>query len=293
MSRPGLLGREEVDDIEFRTFRWFLPNMKRESKWLSSGTDGGTGVTSILQAHRSVVIGAAAGLPLLACAVLSPFRDSIANTNAALGLVLLIVAAASLGIRAAGLVGALLSAASFDFFLTEPYHHFAITDQADIETAVLLMLVGVAVTEVALWGRRQQARASLEQGYLDGVLSTAATVGAGRTSTSSLIDHVCAQVVDVLQIDNCRFDPGGGPVLARLDDDATVTYAGRPIDVERVGLPTDSEIALDVRSGGVVHGRFLLTAATSVVRVSPEQRRVAIALANQVGAALTAAPGSQ
>ena len=39
------------------------------------------------------------------------------------------------------------------------------------------------MTEVALWGRRQQAQASQQRGYLDGVLSTAATVGAGRTST--------------------------------------------------------------------------------------------------------------
>jgi K+-sensing histidine kinase KdpD len=245
-------------------------------------------VEPILQAHRPLVVSAAAVVPLVACAVLSLFRDSVANTNAALGLVLLIVAAASTGIRAAGLVAALSSAAWFDFFLTQPYNHFNITDRADIETAVLLMLVGVAVTEVALWGRRQQARASREQGYLDGVLSTAATVGAGRSSTSSLIDHVCEQIVDVLRIDACRFDPGSGPILAALNNDATVTYNGHPFNVDRLGLPTDSEIALVVQSGGVVHGRFLLTAATRVVRPTLEQLRVTIALANQVGAALAA-----
>jgi hypothetical protein len=79
--------------------------------------------------------------------------------------------------------------------------------------------------------------------------------------------------------------------LATLGDDATITYAGHPIDVERVGLPTNSEIALEVRSGGVVHGRFLLTAASRVVRVSSEQLRVAIALAEQVGAALATTGG--
>lgn len=243
-----------------------------------------------VQTHRNAVIGAAFGVPLLICALLMPFRDTIANTNAALGLVLLIVAAASTGIRAAGLAAAVSSAIWFDFFLTAPYLRLAITDQADIETAVLLVLVGIAVTEVALWGRRQQAQASQERGYLDGVISTAATVGAGRTSTTSLIDHVCAQIAQVLQLDRCRFDPADGRVLAVLDEDATVSYGGRPIDAGRAGLPTDTEIALPVRSGGVVHGRFLLTAATRVVRVSPEQLRVAVALANQVGAALGAAP---
>jgi K+-sensing histidine kinase KdpD len=241
-----------------------------------------------LQAHRSLVVSVAAVVPLAACAALSPFRDVVANTNAALGLVLLVVAAASSGIRAAGVVAALSSTAWFDFFLTEPYHVFAITDPADIETAVLLVLVGLAVSEVALWGRRQQARASREQGYLDGVVSTAATVGAGRTTTSSLIEHVSDQIVDVLHLDACRFDLDDGPASATLEGDGTVVYNGHPVDVDRHGLPTDTKIALPVRSGGVVRGRFLLTAATRVVRPSLEQLRVASALANQVGAALTA-----
>jgi K+-sensing histidine kinase KdpD len=245
-------------------------------------------VESALRAHRSLVIVAAAAVPLVACAVLALFRDSVANTNAALGLVLLIVAAASTGIRSAGIVAALSSAVWFDFFLTEPYNSFSITDRADVETAVLLVLVGIAVTEVALWGYRQQARASRERGYLAGVLGTAATVGAGRTSTRLLIDHVCTQIVEVLQIDECRFDPGAGSGLPTVDNDGTVVRDGHPTNVERHGLPTDSQIALMVQSGGVVHGRFLLTASTRVVRPSVEQLQVAVALASQVGAALAA-----
>jgi hypothetical protein len=125
------------------------------------------------------------------------------------------------------------------------------------------------------------------------VLSTAATVGAGRRSTSSIVDDVCEQIVDVLQVDHCRFDPGSidpgrGPILAALNDDATVIYNGHPLDVNRHGLPTDSEIALPVQSSGTIRGRFLLTAATRVVRPTKEQLRVAVALANQVGAALSA-----
>jgi K+-sensing histidine kinase KdpD len=249
---------------------------------------GGMQVDPVLQAHRSLVVGVAAVAPLVASAALSLLRDSVANTNAALGLVLLVVVAASTGIRAAGLAAALSSAAWFDYFLTEPYNQFAITDAADIETAVLLMLVGVAVAEVALWGRRQQARASREQGYLDGVLNTAATVGAGRVSVSSLIDRVCDQIVDILQIDRCRFDLGGEPVLAALDNDGAVTYNGHEYNVARLGLPTDTEVALVAQSGGVIRGRFLLTAATRIARPSQEQLRVAAALADQVGAAIAA-----
>jgi K+-sensing histidine kinase KdpD len=242
--------------------------------------------TSWLVTRRPFIIGLAVLLPFLACVVLGGFRDSVANTNAALGLVLLIVAAGSTGIRSAGMLAALSSAVWFDFFLTEPYNQFAITKRADVETAVLLMLVGAAVTEIALWGRRQQARASREQGYLDGVLRAAAAVGAGRSSTGALIDYVGDQIVELLQIDRCRFDRETGPVLAAIHDDGTVSYNDHPIDVARRGLPTDTEIELAVQSGGVTRGRFLLTAATSSVRPSGQQLRVAVALANQVGAAL-------
>jgi hypothetical protein len=248
-------------------------------------------VDPLVRPRRSVVIGAAAVAPLVACAVLSLFRASIENTNAALVLVLLVVAAAATGIRAAGIVAALSGAAWFDFFLTAPFDHFAIDDPADIETAVLLVLVGLAVTEVALWGRRQQARASRERGYLDGVIGTAASIGAGSTSTASLVERVGQQIADVLELDRCRFDTGTEPVLATLDDSGAMTYDGRPYDVERLGLPTDTEVALAVRSGGVTRGRFLLTAATRVIRPSPEQLRVVGALANQVGSGLIADAG--
>jgi hypothetical protein len=66
-----------------------------------------------------------------------------------------------------------------------------------------------------------------------------------------------------------------------------MTYNGRPYDVHRHGLPTDSEIALPVQSGGLVRGRLLLTAANRVARPTTEQLRIAVALASQVGAALS------
>lgn len=243
-------------------------------------------VDPLMQAHRPLVVAAAAAVPLVACGILALFRDSVANTNAALGLVLLVVGAASTGIRLAGIVAALCSAAGFDYFLTEPYNTFSISGRADVETAVLLLLVGTAVTEVALWGRREQARASREQGYLDGVLGTAATVAAGRSSNADLIELVCRQIVEILQIDGCRFDAGTRSGLPALDPSGTVTRHGHTVDVSRQGLPTDSKIVLMVRSGGVTYGQLLLTAATRVVRPSREQLRVAVTLANQVGAAL-------
>ncbi|HEY3005542.1 MAG TPA: DUF4118 domain-containing protein [Kribbellaceae bacterium] len=244
-------------------------------------------VSDVLERQRAAVVVAAAAVPAVASAVIAPFRDGIANTNAALVLVLIVVAAAATGIRTAGVVAALSGAVWFDFFLTQPYQRLTIDDRADIETAVLLVLVGLAVTEVALWGRRQQARASRQHGYLDGVVRTAGIVAAGSSRVGPLIEHVADQLVDVLGIDDCHFDSDIREVApAAIVRDGTVAQRGRAVDVERRGLPTDSEIELRVQHGGVTRGRFLLVASTRIVRPSLAQRQVAVALADQVGAAL-------
>ncbi len=232
------------------------------------------------------MIGGSAVVPPLACWLLSLARDSVANTTAALGLMVLVVLAAATGIRLAGIAAALSATAGFDFFLTEPFHTFTITDSDDLETAVLLLLVGAAVSEIAIWGRRQQAQASREQGYLDGLLGTAGAVAAGDASTGELIELVRAQIVTLLHIDSCSFTSSTHYGLPTLADDGTLNRGGRTVDVSRRGLPTDTSVSLKVRSGGTTYGHFLLTASTRVVRPTRNQLRVAIMLADQVGAAI-------
>jgi len=239
--------------------------------------------------YRSVVITAAAIAPLLCAAVLAAFRESVTAATAALVLVLIVVATAATGDRVAGIVAALSSAAGFDVLLTEPRGQFTIKNPNDIEVTVLLVLVGIAVTEIALWGRRQQARASRRAGYLDGVLGTSKIIAVPDASPDALIDHVASQIIQILDIDDCQFVPGNGPGPqdASLDHDGCVTRRGHRVNVESDGLPTDERIALIVRQGGAIHGQFVLTAATRVVCPSVEQLRVAVLLADQVGAALT------
>ena len=241
-----------------------------------------------MQRNRSALIGAAAVGPLLCCAGLAVFRENVTAATAAMVLVLLVVAAAATGDRLAGVVAALSAGAGFDVFLTEPYLRLTIHATQDVEVTVLLVLVGVAVTEIALWGRRQQARASRRAGYLDGVLGTSKIIAVREASPQALIDHVAQQIVKVLDIEECQFipGPGPGPQDVSLDHDGNVTRRGHRVNVEHDGLPTDDRIALVVRHGGVVHGQYLLTAATRVVRPSVIQLQVAVLLADQVGAAL-------
>ncbi len=237
-----------------------------------------------VQLNRSLLIPAAAVAPLLVSAALSAARDSVTAATDVLVLVLVVVAAAATGDRVAGVTAALSSALWFDFFLTQPYLRFTMTDADDIEATILLLVIGTAVTEVALWGRRQQARASRRAGYLDGVLGTAELVLVRQDSVDSLIDKVSGQIAEVLDIARCRFVPGGvfDPRMAVLDHDGDVTRGGRRLNVDRDGLPTDDETVLLVRRNGDVLGHFVLTSADRIARPSLEQRQVAVLLADQI-----------
>jgi K+-sensing histidine kinase KdpD len=244
-------------------------------------------MNAFLDRHPSLLLLVSALLPVAVAAGLADVRDSVAEANAVLLLVVVVVAAAATGNRLAGVVAAASSALSFDFFLTAPYQRLSITDRSDIETAVLLMVVGLGVTEISLWGRRQSARASREHGYLTGVLQTVRSVALRDSETADLTQRVALQLTDVLALDATRFQSHvAADQFARLNHDGTVIRAGRPVDVERSGLPTDTEIELVVQHGGAVYGRYLLVASTRVRRPSLLQRQVAVALADQVGAAL-------
>ena len=245
---------------------------------------------------RSLVLATAVLAPVAVSALLSLVRGLITNNNAALVLVLVVVAVAATGDRVAGLVAAVVSAAAFDFFLTQPYLAFTINQRDDIEAALLLALIGLAVTEVALWGRRQQARASTRAGYLDGVVSTARLAASGGTPANEVVDLVGRQISDLLGLDACTFDPGPSQLdRPRLEAGGGITWRGRSVDVDREGLPTLDLSELAVRSGGVDRGRYLLTSTSAVRRPDLERRQVAVTLAEQAAAALahgTATPRS-
>jgi len=225
-------------------------------------------------------------VPVALASALVPFRSSIPNTDAALAMILVVVAVAANGYRLAGLLAAVSVAVWFDFFLTRPYETFSITRRTDIETTVLLLVIGVAVTEIAVWGRRQHLAASRRAGYLDGISSAAQAVATG-SSASALIDQVTGQLTQLLSLRSCSFQRGiagiGRP--ARLRHDGSVTIGQRAWDVDAEGFPASYDTELLVESGGMFQGRFLMTRLPGG-RPTLEQRLLAVALADQVGAAL-------
>lgn len=239
--------------------------------------------------HRTATVVGAAVAPLAVAAALSLVRDSITAATAVLVLVALVVVAGATGIRAAGLVAALSAAAWFDFFLTAPYGSFAITKSNDLEAAALLMVIGGVVTETALWGQRQEAALSRQQGYLDGVLTTAETIAQPGRSRDEVTTAVAQRITEVLRLDTCTFVVGDSldPTAPTLRPDGSVGRGEHRVNVERDGLPVESSVVLPVRAGGQVRGHFLLTAASHVVRPTLEARRVAVLLADEVAGSLT------
>ncbi|MEY9932487.1 hypothetical protein ABH926_007138 [Catenulispora sp. GP43] len=235
--------------------------------------------------HRDrVAMVAALLLPLAIATVLLPWRGSIANTDLALLLVVAIVAVAANGNRTAGILTAISAAAWFDFFWTVPYERFTITGHTDIETTVLLLAVGAAVSELAARGRRARRVVVRDTSYMEALSSTSALVAEGH-DPREIIDRVQAQLVPLLGLRAARFEQGrllGHP--PRLTDDGTLVWGKTHWNIDEHGFPNE-DIELLTRSGGRTRGRFLLTPVPGSAP-SAEARQVAVMLSSLVGTVL-------
>ena len=239
-----------------------------------------------MSALAGVLIVAALAVPLAVAAVLLPFRASWSNANVALLLVVVIVGVAAIGNRVAGGLAAVWAAVWFDFFFTLPYYRFTIRSSADVTTAVLLLLTGLAVSQLAARARRLQVIAITDAGYLAQIHETA-SLAKSATLPDAVVDHVKEQLTSLLDLQGSRFEYGsllGHP--PRLEPDGTVTVGRSRWDLELSGLPAE-EIALRTFGGGQYYGRFMLKAKPGSKPVL-QARLVAITLADQAGRALAA-----
>jgi K+-sensing histidine kinase KdpD len=238
--------------------------------------------------RRGLVLSLSLAIPVVVCALSASMRDLVSTTSAALVLVLCVVVAGTSGQRIAALLAAVSSGISFDYFLTRPYYSLVISDPDDVEVTVLLIFIGVIVTEATMWGLRQESRAARRSGYLDGALRAAENAHSRDMPPSTLVRFTAAQITEVLGVSSSRFVPG--PVhdsrLALLHHDGRVTHNDRTLDVERDGLPVDGETALEVRRGSETLGHFVISSASAMSYPAEEQRLVAVLLADQVAGAL-------
>ena len=222
--------------------------------------------------------------PLAGALVLLPWRAHLANTNVALILVVIVVAVAAMGSRLGGVLAAVSSFAWFDFFFTRPYERFSIARAADITTAVLLLLVGLAVSQLAARARRMRVLAITDAGYLE-LIHRAGELASSARSPDAVVDHVRQALVGLLDLESCRFEYGsllGQP--PRLEPDGTVLAGHRRWNVDEFGFP-DGEIELRAFGNGHYFGRFMLTPRPGS-RPSLQARLVATTLADLTGRTL-------
>jgi hypothetical protein len=222
--------------------------------------------------------------PVVVALALVPLRDEIRTSNVSLVLVLVVLAAAILGGRATGAVAALMSMAAFDFFFTHPYGSFTIDSRDDVETAVLLLVVGVVVGELVVRARRSRQLAMASRAEVVRVRRLS-ELAAGGESRGRLIGIVQGEIVSLLPVRQCRFEPWPTP-----KDLPELTHNGvrSPGGDLAVAPPLPERVALPVYGSGHAVGRFVIDLEVGItgITVPPEDRALAVALADQLGTVL-------
>lgn len=230
--------------------------------------------------------GTAVVAPVVVAASLIPLRGRLDTADNALVLVVVIVAVATSGRRLAATAAALVSALSFDFFLTRPYESFRITRQSDLITELLLLVVGLAVGDLAARGRKHRREADQRHDHLARLHAVTELVAAGEDAHLVTIAAV-AELQKLLSLRGCQFTAQDtGRVAARISPAGELTVGREYWSTATLGLPT-KQVDLPVRSNGRVLGHFLLS-PTPGQPVPHEHLLVAVAVADQVGAALVA-----
>jgi hypothetical protein len=233
---------------------------------------------------RAFGLAIAAFGPLLVAGVLVPFRDDLASANVVLVFVLVVVFGAAVGTRWSGALSAVVAAMSYDFFFTRPYQSLKIDNANDLETTLLLLAIGLIVAELVAFTRRHRARAATRGDEIQMLRRTAELVASGA-NVDDVRTTVQGELVELLSLVECRYEPA--PVMStlpRIERTGAVEGEHRRWIGGEFTLPgLGAEIPVAAR--GHTYGRFVLIPNLST-GVSIEERIVAVALVDQLGAAL-------
>lgn len=240
---------------------------------------------------RSVSYGSAGAAAAIGIAgLLVPTRDVIGNTNVALVLVVVIVAAATLGGRLAGAMTAGAACLSFNFFHTQPLHTLRVHSADDIWTIALLFIIGLVVGQLAVFARTNQTKALIERAGLIHLEAIGAMVAEDQLP-DTVWPAVQAALVNELRLVAATFEPSDSPATTAM---TTLERNGR-FDVkamfwsrEGMELPRDG-VALPVQAGERSYGRIVLTPSAGR-GTTRDQRRVAVALADLLAVTLDRHP---
>jgi hypothetical protein len=227
-------------------------------------------------------------LPIAVAATCIPLRNHVSAADLALLLAVVILVAATLGGRVLGAMAAAEAALAFDAFFTRPYYSFRINRAADIETAVLMLIVGVAIGEIVTRGKRYRLAAHITRSNLERV-SRLTELAAGGEQPGRLIRVARRELMDLLDLQDAEFQrPPFFDSLPRLGHSglSIPPVVGRDCPVPK----RSPQIELPIWSEGLEIGRFVLTLPDDAtgLEFTNEARISASALADQLGVALLA-----
>ncbi|MFC7488601.1 hypothetical protein ACOCJ7_08095 [Knoellia sp. CPCC 206453] len=117
-------------------------------------------------------------------------------------------------------------------------------------TVVLALVVGVAVTELALWGQRWHADAAENAARLEVLVATARSV-ADHQESELIVREVEEQLTALLDLDRATWIPSTPAASAAvLRRDGVIVGAGVAQDGGHQGFPTDTAVSLPGQPDG-------------------------------------------
>ena len=236
--------------------------------------------------HKAFGLAIGGLAPLVIAGLLVPFRtDSIVAANVALVFVIVVVVAAAEGGRGAGIVAAVVSTLSFDFFFTRPFQSLKIDNADDIGTAVLLLAISLVVAELVGFAHRSRKRS--DRSHDDTVrVHRVAELVAGGAPIDAIVDAVDIEITALLSLESCRYEPVPSLDIPEIGRLGAVEACRRRYVGHELALP-DEGACIRVLGRGQELGRLVLIPRADV-GVSIDQCRVAVAISDQLGAALAA-----
>jgi K+-sensing histidine kinase KdpD len=229
---------------------------------------------------ESVGVGVAFSLvAALAAAAMVPLRATLGSANTALIMVLVVVAAASIGGRAAGAITAVSSSVAFNFFHTKPYLTVRIDSARDVLTVVLILATGLSVGQLGVARTRQSATRRSHLRAIRSLEDISALVNAGASS-KVLWPAVRSALVATLGLRDARYETDlVDPTLPVFERDGSMNFANKRYLGAGFALPVEGA-ALNIDVEGVRLGQIIVV-ADPAVGVTREQRRAAVAIADQ------------
>ncbi len=175
---------------------------------------------------------------------------------------------------------------SFDFFFTHPYQSLTIDAADEIATTLLLLVIGLVVAEIVTYSRRHRAD-SVSRGDEIARLHRVAELVASDADAEDVVLAVQTELIGLLSLRDCRYETAPATSdLPRLERNGSIAGDHRRWIGGEYTLPAQGA-EIPVLGRGRQFGRLVLVPDLSV-GVSIEERAVAVALADQLGAAFAA-----